>query len=110
MEEATPWREELIREIGRCENCGRYAASIAPHEISRGNARAASLMNRATILVLCNAPRGARPSCHDEVGGWPRARQLALLKRVRPNDYSLAEYHKVIRRKTPDEDEVDRWM
>jgi hypothetical protein len=106
LETAQPWREEMVREVGRCEWCGRYF-SLAPHEISRGNARAASLTCRSVILILCNAPHGTKPSCHDVVGLWPRARQLALLYHVRTSDYNLDVYHQKVGHKSPSQEEVD---
>ena len=54
--------------------------------------------------------------CHDEITAqpaeWPEERQLALLKRSRPKDYSLATYNKIkgfgpMRIVTAD---VDEWL
>lgn len=97
-------RRNLVREVGRCEICGHDPARVKPgnvawalhvHEIARGPNREKALDQRYAVLVLCWR-------CHVErVHGdedWPEARQLAVLKRRRPEDYDLAAYNTLIGR------------
>jgi len=85
IEECRPFREQFKAEVGRCEVCGkRWGLQI--HEIARGSSRSAALDKRYAILVLCF-------ECHLEVDGWPRAKQLAVLKRSRPADLDLEAFN-----------------
>jgi len=66
---------------------------------------------RFAVLVLC-------PACHFGLihGGrehWPKARQLAVLKRSRFQDYSLEKYLAEFHPNAPraiTEDDVDKWI
>jgi hypothetical protein len=98
--ECREFRLALVEEVARCEICGHRPDPTAPgyirwrlfcHEIARGPSRQKALDKRFAILVLC-------PVCHDEVDGWPEAKQLAALKRSRPADLDLAAYNKLIGR------------
>jgi hypothetical protein len=95
-------RKELIAEVGRCEICGHDPQrqlcgsvqwDLCVHEIARGAHRQKALDKRYAVLVLCWA-------CHTmRIHGtehWPEARQLAVLKRSRPDDYDLAAYNALI--------------
>lgn len=104
MRVAGPWRDEYL--AGKpCVylGCIRMAQDI--HEIARGPARAASLMEPAALLCLCRAH-------HDEVQNWPVARQLALRKIVGPETYDRQRVN-VLRGRQPDaitEEEVEKEM
>jgi len=95
------FRRQLIMEVRCCELCGhdpgrpgsgRISWALLPHEIARGPSRQAALDKRFAILVLCYL-------CHvDRIHGnedWPEARQLAVVKRSRPQDFDLAAYNKL---------------
>lgn len=98
------FREELKREIGKCEICDTPATLLDCHEITRGWAKSLTLDNRSCILVLCR-------SCHDEVGLspalWSIARQAALLRLKRESDFCLATLNRFLTRRL-DLSEVDR--
>ena len=96
-----PIREAIRRELQLCEYCRKRSPIL--HEISRGGTRKASLDKRFAILGLCH------PACHELVGGWCRAKQLALLLIRRPQDFDLKAYWELIRRRTPDIEEVLEW-
>jgi ribosomal protein S14 len=84
---AKPVRDAL-RALGHCEICGVSRTRLDVHEICRGQFRQAALDKPFALLLLCR-------KCHDEVGSaavWPEARQLAVLAKSRPNDFSLADY------------------
>lgn len=97
-----PFRDQFRMELGRCEYCG--SRRLVLHEIARGCDRARALDKRYAILGLCD------PGCHQLVGGWPRAKQLALLYIRRPYDWDLPAYHALIARKSPDLSEVLDWV
>jgi len=96
-------REQLRQETGHCEICGhdstrvkwgQVAWAIHIHEIARGALRQRSLDKRFALLVVCFP-------CHEELGSrkeWPDARQLAVLKRQRPEDYDLRAFNRLIGR------------
>ena len=103
-DECRPFREQLVLEVGRCEICGHdpsrvlsgdVAWALHVHEIARGPHRQKALDARYAVLVLCW-------HCHMErVHGnedWPEARQLAVLRRSRPQDYDLVSYNALIGR------------
>lgn len=103
-EVAGPWREAFAREIGRCELCrDSKCGPLDCHEITGGWARRLTLMNRSCIVVL------GRP-CHEvvelEPALWNTARQAALLRRRRPQDFSLSVLNAFLTRKL-DLEEVD---
>lgn len=102
MDVAGPWRDELKAAVGQCEYCLKPAAPefLDAHEISRGTTRAMSLMADFAILIL-------HRHCHAYVEKWSRARQLALLYLARPSSYDLAKFHQLVRRKWPDQAEID---
>lgn len=102
-------RKQIVAEVERCEWCGRYF-SLACHEIGRGSSRLQAQDQRSAILVLCNAPHGTKPCCHEVVGNWPREKQLALLLLRRGGDYSLEKFWEVTGRRFPEQEDVDGWV
>ena len=115
--ECREWRRQLIREVGRCEICGYCPAfrqllgwelySLVVHEIARGPNREKAQDKGYATLVVCGACHEDKVSSKKE---WPESRQLAALKRSRPQDYDLAAYNKLVGR-GPDritEEEVDQ--
>jgi len=107
---------ELIATIGQCELCGkdpsrvRHDYKLVVHHIMRGPLRKKSTGKRFANLVLCK-------NCHDNVihgnsrGYWAENRQLALLRRRRPEDLDLKAYNKM-KGYGPDritEEDLDKW-
>lgn len=91
----------LLEDINHCELCGHDHArpnsgqvlwALHEHHIMRGPDRKKSTGKRFATLVLCFR-------CHMErIHGnesWPEARQLALLKRSRPEDHNLKAYNEL---------------
>lgn len=96
--ECVEFRRALVARVGRCECCGFDPQRVRPgmirweircHEIARGVHRQKALDKRYAILVVC-------PPCHDDVDGWSEARQLAVLRRSRPQDFDLDAYNALI--------------
>ena len=89
MKLVKPIRDALREEVGRCEICDATRVTLDVHEIGRGHCRALCLGERCALLVVCR-------TCHDEklsqASEWPETRQLALLAKKRPVDFSLADY------------------
>lgn len=97
------FRAAFRAELKVCEWCQKKKPVL--HEIARGTAdRKKAMDKRYAILGLCD------PGCHQGVGLWPRAKQLALLALRRPHDFDLEAYWQLIRRRTPDQEEVDRYL
>lgn len=100
--ESKPVRDKL-RELGHCEICGTTTGLCDVHEICRGGYRALALDKPFALLLVCR-------SCHDEklssAAEWPEARQLSVLARSRPNDFSLAEYLTLTSPKAPKRIEI----
>lgn len=87
MREVKPIRDAL-RALGICEICGTTRGQFDVHEICRGVHRQAALDKPFALLLLCR-------KCHDDVGSaaeWPEPRQLAVLAKSRPKQFSLADY------------------
>ena len=115
--EAKPFRDQLLREVGRCEICGhnpkrvrsgRIAWALCVHEIAQGVHRQKALDKGFAVLVLCYRCHMLRVHANEP---WPEARQLAALKRSRPRDYDLEAYNALVGR-GPDgisEAEVREW-
>ena len=95
IDECREFRLNIREEVGRCEMCRAYprGLGLSVHEICRGAHRLKALDKRYAILVLCIA-------CHRQIHNgrepWPEARQLALLKRSRPDDLDLPAYNKLV--------------
>jgi hypothetical protein len=113
----------LIKKAGRCECCrkktdgwwipqdrGKYEI----HHIAGGPYRKPTLCERSCCLVLCW-------KCHDKIDSveqvegtqdtfrvYPRARQLAMLKKSRPDHYCLETYNSIVRPMVAEED-VEEW-
>ncbi len=87
--------------VRHCEICShapersewKIRGKLCCHEISNGPLRQKSLDKAYAILVLCG-------DCNeDEVedkAKWPQARQLAVLKKSRPDDYDLAAFNALV--------------
>jgi len=102
IDECRELRQQLVREVDRCEVCGhdpkwarpgRIAWSLACHEIANGPLRQKALDKRYALLVTCWRCNSERLTDKKE---WPEARQLARLKRSRPQDYDLVAYNKLV--------------
>ena len=96
--EAAPFRRQLIWEVGCCEACGHEPGRakwgqldwpLAVHEIANGPRRQKALDRPYAVLVACWWCNGEELTDRRK---WPVARQLAALKRSRPEDYDLAAY------------------
>lgn len=116
--EAQPMRDELKAEVGHCEICGHDPRRIRPgriawalhvHEIARGVHRQKAQDKRFALLVVCWLCHNDKLPSRRE---WPEARQLAALKRSRPQDYDLAEYNELVGRgpKRITEEDVEGWL
>tara|TARA_Y100000361_G_scaffold142900_1_gene149385 strand:+ start:635 stop:1186 length:552 start_codon:yes stop_codon:yes gene_type:complete len=98
----------MIREVGKCENCGRspghrkgvmpQLAQLCVHEIANGANRLRALDKRWATLVLCYQCNGGP---FNWKGDWPEARQLALLLWRRPQDFDLKAYNYLINPNAP---------
>ena len=103
---ARPARQALIALVGECEMCGARPVQgstwagrrLCVHEIVGGPHRQALLDRRHSTLVLCWLCNGG-PA--EDKSLWPEARQLALLKRSRPEDYDLAAHNACINPRAP---------
>lgn len=97
--EAKPFRDKLVADVGKCENCGcspfiRHGrmpemASLAVHEIASGVHRQNALDKPYAVLVLCWQCNSGPFQNRAE---FPEARQLAILAKSRPLDFSLQDY------------------
>ncbi len=102
--QADKWRYEFRGRVGRCEFCGRHNHGLQVHEILRGNAYRVKAQDKAyAVLVLCAA-------CHDEMGGMHPAQQLAILKRSRPEDFSIAKFYALAEREYPSGEDIQLWL
>ena len=87
MREVKPIRDGL-RALGICEVCGTSRGQFDVHEISRGVHRASALGKLFALLLVCR-------KCHEGLGSaaeWPESRQLAVLAKSRPKQFSLTDY------------------
>lgn len=110
MKRVKPIRDALREEVGRCEICEASRVTLDVHEIGRGTCREACLGERCAMLVVCR-------SCHDaklsQASEWPESKQLALLARRRPRDFSLERYLELTSPRAPmriEIAEVLQWM
>ncbi len=116
IDEVADFRRDLIATVGQCEICNyipgrhwRWPPGLVCHEISRGPLRQKSLDKSFAILILCIA-------CHEDLDDrkeWPDARQLAALKRSRPEDFSLQAFNLLVNPNAPNRvmpSEVDIWL
>ena len=101
--ECKAFRRELAAEVGRCELCGHNPSrvrkggvrwALCVHEIARGIHRQKALDKRYAVLILCWHCHMER--IHNGPEKWPEAKQLAVLKRGRPDDYSLKAYNALV--------------
>jgi hypothetical protein len=86
----------------RCDWCRAWTCT-EQHEILRGCLRQLSRDHACATLWLCNP-------CHTLMGGRPLAEQLAILVRVREDDYDLRSFHKIAKRNNPRHEDVLLWM
>jgi hypothetical protein len=93
------WREDLRKEIGRCEKCLKPAANLDVHELVPGNCRALALDKRFAVLCLHRL-------CHSALEAMTIPRQLAYLLRARPADFLMEEYWELIGRRWPDIEDI----
>ena len=116
--ECAEYRRGLVKAVGRCELCGytpnaprrgKPAMVLHVHEIARGIHRSNALDKPYAVLVVC-------AMCHmgplSSRAAWPEPRQLAALKRSRPQDYDLEAYNTMVGR-GPNrivESEVEAWL
>lgn len=102
LKEVAQFRQDFRAELGKCEWCQKKKPIL--HEIARGTAdRKKALDARYAILGLCD------PGCHQIVGEWPRAKQLALLLLRRPKDFDLPAFHAMCDRNWPQIEDVLSW-
>lgn len=120
MAQVKPLRQELIRQVGKCEICGasprkpkrgmsREMSELAVHEIARGPLRAKALDKRYATLVAC---WDCNTRMTDRVL-YPECRQLAHLLLSRPGDYDLTAYNQLVCPAAPEritQSEVDPWV
>ena len=111
-------RAGLVREAGKCEVCGHDPARVKPggvawalcvHEVAQGSARDWALDQRCAVLVVCWCCHMLR--VHGGRESWPRARQLAALRKARPNDFDLRAFNALVGY-GPDRvtlEDVDKW-
>lgn len=91
------FRARFRGDVSHCERCRHWFTASGPrrfeqHEIAGGPLREKARDKRYAVLGLCSE---CHRIIHDETG-WPRARQLALIKRSRPLDYDLAAFNKLV--------------
>lgn len=117
--QAKPFRDELRDRVGHCEICGhdpkrvRFGAiawALHVHEIARGTANRHKAMDKAYATLVVCFPCHSGPLESREL--WPEERQLAALRRSRPNDYSLADYNTLVARgkRRITEEDVAQWL
>lgn len=101
-------RQALIAEHPFCMGCG-VNHHLACHEIAGGATRQAFLDQPCGILILCNYC-----NCGEFTDNtlWPKARQLALLKVLKPHWYDLKKFLSIYRPNAPlaiTEEEVEEY-
>jgi hypothetical protein len=95
-------RDDLRAKIKGCEFCEKRAFAL--HEIPRAGVRSYVIGLPSCVLGLCD------PGCHQRIGdGWPKAKQLALLKIKRPESFDLDVYNRWAVARVTDED-VAAWL
>ena len=110
--EEAAFKRKLCDELGVCEICGpdatRAKSDIELHHIARGCHREKASVERCAVLLLCWTCHKLR--VHGKVE-WPQSRQLAVLKRSRPQDYDLAAFNALVGwgRYRITEDDVKQW-
>ena len=98
MRKVKPMRDALRKEVGHCEICGTTRGTLDVHEIARGVHRESALDKRFALLVVCRSCHDGKLSSAEE---YPEARQLAILARSRPVDFSLSSYIELTSPKAP---------
>ena len=108
-EDVKALRRSLLNDHRSCMICGSMY-ELACHEIAGGPLRQTFLDKPFGILILC-----ARCNCHTvtDRAVWPQARQLALLKFLRPGWYDLEAFNWTVNPRAPNritQDEVDVYL
>ena len=99
------FREDLRKEVGRCEFCLKPARwqSLDVHELVTGIDRAKALDKRYAVLCL-------HRKCHDKIEQLIVSAQIAYLMRARPADYDMPAYHLLTNRNWPDHQDNMSWF
>jgi hypothetical protein len=118
--EAKPFRNKLVADVGKCENCGCSPESrngrmpemnrLSVHEIADGPHRQRALDKPYSVLVLCWSCNSGQFKDRSQ---WTEARQLALLARKRPKDFNLQAYLELTSPRAPRRIEITdilSWM
>jgi len=105
---ARPFRKSMVEVAGKCELCGtsphrriypiEELNRLCCHEIANGPNRLKALDQAYALLVLCWNCNGNVVTDKSE---WPEARQLALLKSKRPDDFCLVSYNRLVNPNAP---------
>ena len=93
---AAGFRKELIASVGKCESCGTRR-QLCCHEIAGGPDRQKALDKAYALLVLCWP-------CNQSMeirSVWPQARQLALMKASRPEQFDLVAFNYLVNPRAP---------
>jgi hypothetical protein len=101
---AKPVRDALVERVGVCEYCGQPAYSNNPlvaHEVTGGGIRAKSQAQPCGQLVLHYW------NCHPKIHTFSKAKQLAILKHRRQEDFDIEAYYLLIDRRFPDEEDIE---
>lgn len=97
------WRENIRREVGRCEFCLSPAhwKTLDVHELVVGCHRAKALDKRFAVLCV-------HRDCHNTLEAMTIPWQMAYLLWARPQDFDMPAYHKLTGRVWPDEGDIRR--
>ena len=116
--EVRPFRKALIQRVGHCEVCGHDPNRVRPgmiawemccHEILNGPLRQKCLDKAHSLLVVCWVCNSERLTNKVE---YPEARQLAILRASRPDDFDLAKHNALANPNAPNRvtlEEIDAW-
>jgi hypothetical protein len=119
-QECREFRKMLVERVGKCEICGHSerrprkdkpleCSQLCVHEIACGALRQKALDQPYALLVLCWWCNGNEVI---DKGKWSQARQLAVLKSSRPEDYDLVKFNFLVNPRAPsriEEREVKAW-
>ena len=111
--EALPFRNALKERVGRCEVClsPRMVDDLAAHEVANGALRMACLDKAFGLLIVCRYPNFRKQcDCHRIVQNESEARQLARLYTVRPSDFDLPAFNRMVNPRAPNRITLDEVM
>ena len=100
-------RDEWRKQWDRCMACGS-TWRLEVHEIARGPARRRALREPAAWLLLCH---GCHHDEFDDYSVQPISRQLALKRKIDPDNYDREKVN-ALRGRAPgaiSEADVDEW-